>query len=442
MKVVHFTNNTFDGAGKAAYRLHKSLLGSGLDSKMVVLEKSLDDDTVVEIKPKVRIATYKEIFQRERIRHYPDIIRVYLNKVLLRFLSKKIKPGALFNFNAPLVTLSIIKQYLKDVDIICLHSVQYFLSPELISSIYKTTKATFVWTLMDIEPVTGGCHFNNGCARFEDRCGNCPQLKKPGENDLSRKIFNRKAKYLKDLPITFVAGSSWVTDHIKRSSLFKDKWIKNIFLSVEEVIYKDIDKQSARESLKLPQNKKIILFGCFNHNDKRKGADHLLEALIRIPEKIPADKKSILKDILLLTFGNNDGFSFSGSPFEWRHLGLLKNKQELANIYHVADLLAVPSFDDCGPMMVNEAFMCKVPIVAYKVGVSPDLIRSEQSGYIAERNDINDFCSGIIHCLLLEEQKVQSNETEELRMMCTVKCQVDQYQVLFNDSILRRQKRG
>lgn len=410
MKVVHFTNNTIDGAGKAVCRLHEAMLAIGLDSKMVVLEKSFEDNSIKTIKSRIRPAS-----------------------ILRRFVSGKVKPNTLFNFNITSIAFSDVKDYVGNADIVCLHSVQSFLSPELIKELHTNTNIPFVWTLMDIEPLTGGCHFNDECAGFEKECGNCPQLRRPKENDLSRKIFKKKVKYLKDLSITFVAGSSWVADRIKRSELFKSKPIKNIFLSVDEAVYKDINKVSARKALKLAQNKKIIAFGCFNFNQKRKGAEHLLEALIKMPERFPGSKKEILKDVLLLTFGDNDGFSFSNAPFEWRHTGLLKTKQELARIYHAADVLAVPSLDDCGPMMVNEAFMCGLPIVAYRVGVSPDLIQSAQSGYIAKRFDIVDFCRGIIHCLLLEKHDVEGNQIQELKQKCTAQYQAVQYKALFGE---------
>ena len=49
MKVVHFTNNIIDGAGKAAYRLHQSLLDEKLESIMIVAQKQHYDDSVIQV---------------------------------------------------------------------------------------------------------------------------------------------------------------------------------------------------------------------------------------------------------------------------------------------------------------------------------------------------------------------------------------------------------
>ncbi|MDD4940736.1 MAG: glycosyltransferase [Candidatus Omnitrophica bacterium] len=411
MKIVHFTNNTIDGAGKAVYRLHRALRSKGIDSVLAVMEKTINDDSIQRIRP--------------RFRPVGSFVR--------RCMPCRVKPDTLFNVNVPAVCLSDIEQCARNADILCLHSVQSFLSPELIGGLYKKTGIPFVWTVMDIEPLTGGCHFNGECDGFEHECGNCPQLRRPNENDVSRRNMRRKARHVKGLPVTFAAGSSWVRDHIKRSSLFRNNQIKNIFLSVDDIIYKDINKPLARKSLGLPDGKKIIAFGCFNFTQTRKGANDLLEALTVMPDMLPAGRKSVLKDVLLLTFGDTGGFSFAGAPCEWRHAGLLKTTQELCHMYHAADILAVPSHDDCGPLTVNEAFMCGLPVVAYDVGVSPDLIRSEQSGYVARRRDIRDYAQGIMHCLLRDKTDKGSDEIKGLRKMCTPGYQADQYIALCAD---------
>ena len=49
MKIVHLTNNTFDGAGQVACVLHKSLKDVGEDSLMLVYRKTDNDESVVQV---------------------------------------------------------------------------------------------------------------------------------------------------------------------------------------------------------------------------------------------------------------------------------------------------------------------------------------------------------------------------------------------------------
>ena len=64
----------------------------------------------------------------------------------------------------------------------------------VIIRIIKKIKAPIIWSLQDMWPFTGGCHFNEGCFRYEINCGNCKVLSSKHEHDLSRLIFNRKKR--------------------------------------------------------------------------------------------------------------------------------------------------------------------------------------------------------------------------------------------------------
>ena len=53
------TSDLRGGAAKAAYRLHKALIKQGIDSKMLVLEKTIDDETVITQTNKLSIIIAK-----------------------------------------------------------------------------------------------------------------------------------------------------------------------------------------------------------------------------------------------------------------------------------------------------------------------------------------------------------------------------------------------
>jgi len=51
MKILHLSYaDIIGGANKAAYNIHNSLLQLGTNSKMLVMVKSTDDDSVIGIK--------------------------------------------------------------------------------------------------------------------------------------------------------------------------------------------------------------------------------------------------------------------------------------------------------------------------------------------------------------------------------------------------------
>lgn len=431
MRVIHFSHNVNDGGGKSAYRLHKALRREGIDSIMLVYRKVCDDDTVIQV------CNTHLMNIANPIKSNMDIVRrgiEFLFFILCQLYSKLLKhrwcvPAA-FNFDIPYTSIRDLKKYIKNADIICLHSIQGFLSSRLIRDIYRFVKVPIVWTLMDIEPLTGGCYFNNGCERFAGLCGNCPQINKRKKRDISRLILEKKQKNLSSLPIIFVAPNSYCQGCILKSSLFKHNRIKKIFLGVDATIFKKIDKKQARRMLNLPEDAKIILFGCFNFNDKRKGADYLKKALKIMPDILPPNKDTLLDSTILLTFGNRNGFDFSNIPFKWVHLHELKDEISLALAYQATDIFVSPSIDDIGPMEINEAFVSGLPIVAFELGTAIDLVQQQELGYIAKKYDVKDFAVGISRYILAEDKnKITGNI--DLKQICSLDFQAKQYCLLF-----------
>ena len=47
MRIIHITNNNYDGVGRAVTRLHEELLKQGVKSKVLVLYKKYDTDDVI-----------------------------------------------------------------------------------------------------------------------------------------------------------------------------------------------------------------------------------------------------------------------------------------------------------------------------------------------------------------------------------------------------------
>ena len=425
MKIVHFTNNLTDGAGKAVYRIHKGLIESGIDSIVLVAKKDFIDKSVKQIVPGYSNIDNPIINNIDLIKRGLNFFSFILKEIKWKLLHRKWSPLTLFNFNKSYFKINNIEKHVKDVDIICLYSIQSFMSPKLIKQIYKLTKAPIVWTPMDIEPFTGGCHFNNDCKKFYENCGFCPSLNSKSENDISRKIFDEKKKYLYDLPITFVAVSKWVEEWIKKSSLFNKNKTEIIFLGIDDNIFKKTAKQYAREILNLPSDKKLILFGCLNLDDKRKGGHLLLKSLTELGNNVDDKNK-----IVLVTIGRKNNFRFEEQPFMNIHLGLINDDRVLSLLYNSVDIITIPSIDDPGPLMANEALMCKTTIVTFNSGIATEIINDESLGYRSENYNIESYAKGILKYL---NNNYDVNDNLSIYSKLTLKNQVQSYKKLFKN---------
>ena len=365
--------NTADisgGAARAAYRIHKGLQEIDINSKMLVQTKLSDDRTVIAPDAKVKKGL--------------ALLRPTLDSTFKNLFSG----GSKTIFSLAWLPFSDIPSQIKSIspDLVHLHWVcDGMLRIEDLKRINKP----IIWTLHDMWAFTGGCHYSDGCDRFQQDCGNCPKLNRSSKNVLSRSILRRKKKAWVGLDITIVTPSKWLAECAKESSLFKDRRIEIIHNGLDLNLYKPIDKTTAREIWDLPINKKLILFGAMNATSEyRKGFDLLYEGLKQLAVKW-SDKAE------LIVFGAGE----PGNPPDFglpvHYLGYLHDDVSIALLYAAADVMVTPSRQDNLPNTIVEPLSCGTPVVAYDVGGMPDMLDHKLNGYLAKSFDTSDLAVGI-----------------------------------------------
>ena len=126
-----------------------------------------------------------------------------------------------------------------------------------------TSRCPVVWTMHDMNPFTGGCHYDEGCGRFVSGCGCCPQLKRRSSRDLSAWAWKRKAQALHSVApqrLHFVSPSSWLAQELKRSPVLDGFPVHIIPNAVDIDAFRPRGKKLSRDLLGLPQKKQIVLF--------------------------------------------------------------------------------------------------------------------------------------------------------------------------------------
>ncbi len=275
-------------------------------------------------------------------------------------------------------------------DIIHLHSTAAFLSAYEIMALWRRFRAPIVWTISDMAPFTGGCHYSGGCTRFTDRCGRCPLLRSDSDHDVSRRAWLAKKRWLDGIPITMTGSSQWAIDTASRSSLFAGISKVRVPAGIDESIFRPRNPPGIRKLLGLPTEVRVIFFGATNHRDPRKGMAHLIESLHLHPSLLPPGTH-----LVALTVGDGDDYG-SSLPFPCVAMGRMANDRRLAMLYQAADLFISSSTEDVGPLMIPEALMCGTPVVAFDgCGVAADLIRFGINGYLAQMRSAPDLAYGI-----------------------------------------------
>jgi len=408
MKIVHLSTFTAEGgAGVATLRIHKKLLEKGIHSDLLVYRSS--DRTlqnVTEVK--------KGLFYRMR-----ESIFYRLDNFLFK---KKIRPGAQqFSFNRFSRVSVFDHSLIKQADIVCLYWVgANFLTPRQIGKINKP----IIWRLSDKWAFTGGCHYSGDCKKYEEHCGNCPQLITNEEKDFTWFGLKRKYEEWKDKNITVVAPSTWIADAAGRSTILKNKEIVRIGTGVDHNIFKPIDKAQARAALNIPPSSKVILFGANNALESTyKGGVFFRKMVEQLADK----------DYIFLLFGSDKTQQKDDVYKNVRFLGVLRKENDLCRAYNTADIFICPSTEDNLPNTVLESMACGTPCIGFKnSGGVVDVITHKENGYLAEYKNTDDLVNGVLWINDANNNgSISENARQKILREFTLEQQVDSFILLY-----------
>lgn len=378
------TSERTGGAAVAANRLMDALNNNGVKAKMLVRDKVSDDITVVGLKGNLK----------KRFHFLWERWCIYWH---LHFHSDHLFEVDIANTGFDITKLPEF----KEADVIHLAWInQGFLSLKSIRKILKSGKPV-VWTMHDLWPATGICHYSRGCMAFKGQCHNCRLLPSGGSaNDLSTKLFKRKQKLYRGSGIHFVTCSRWLGDQARQSALLTGLHLDTIPNPIDIKVYQPKDKKEARLRTTLPEDKRIILFVSQRATDERKGMSYFVEALNKLTSSHPEMKENTVVAIL----GKHSEELVSQLPLTAYSLGFVSDERQIIDIYNSADVFVLPSLEDNLPNTIMEAMACGVPSVSFKVGGIPEMIDHQKNGYIAKYQDADDLAEGI-HWVLDEADK-------------------------------------
>ncbi len=366
MKVVHLVAGSLTGgAARGAYWLHRGLIKTGLNSILVTSgQDALDDSSVISLS-NTKVGRVKTIALNQA------------DNLLLKLYPKK--KSRIFStgfFGRWLSALDCI----NDADIIHLHWINGFVSLRTISQF----KQPIVWTLRDMWPFTGGCHYSMDCTRYTEGCGTCPQLQSQRRNDISYRIVNKKLLTFKN-NIQPVGISHWITEQAKKSTVFANQNPITILNNIDTNVFSPLDKGIAREVLSIKTNKKVILLGATNVLDFYKGFGKAIESLSYL------DKTQFA----LCVFGRSDQRLLDETGFEYYKLGYLNDNVSLRLAYSAADVFVAPSIMEAFGKTLAESLSCGTPVVCFDATGPQSIVDHKVDGYRARPFDPSDLAEGV-----------------------------------------------
>jgi glycosyltransferase involved in cell wall biosynthesis len=380
MRIVHI--NTFEsrgGAARAANRLHRGLRAQGLDSSMFVAQRDTGDQDVVMFQSPNDLTVRLRRAARRR----------YLQWDLARIASAQRSGAEIFTDDRTPHGAEPLRQ-LPQGDIFHLHWVAGFVDYKLFLP-GAARSAPLVWTLHDMNPFTGGCHYDASCGRYAFRCGVCPQLESEEETDLSNEIWRRKRDAYSSISpgrLHVITPSQWLASEAKRSALFNGFPVSVIPYGLDVTTFSPRNRTFAREFFGIPNDRLVILCIADRLDNRRKGLGPLREALAGLKDH---------PDFLLATIGQGDALQDSGMPHA--SLGYMNDDRLVSLAYSTADVFVCPSSQDNLPNTILESMACAVPVVSFSVGGVPEMVREGITGNLVPAGDIQGLREAIVGIL-------------------------------------------
>ena len=372
MKVLHITYTDAGGAGIAAVRIHNALREQGIDSSVLVAEKTSIDDKIHTaetcflpsyIPPKNKILRKIKKMARKR-GHFLSTEEHYNRLVEL------IPPVNKTFFTSPLSSYNLNRHpAVIEADIIHLHWVANFIDyPTFFPAINKP----IVWTLHDENLAYGGFHYGREREQYYPYYAEV--------EDAYCQIKQSSLARCKDIHV--VALSRMMKDFYTTHSFLSDRPTTIIHNGIDTDIFRPLDRNIGRQVYHIPENNYVIVFCCVNLNDKRKGLAELVEAISKLQRP----------DITLLCIGG--GHFDTDLPVDIRYTGPINNPYLMAMTYSCGNLFALPSYQEAFAQAPLEAIACGLPIVAFPCSGMEELV-NPQNGIVCKDFTTESLVKGL-----------------------------------------------
>ena len=261
-----------------------------------------------------------------------------------------------------------------------------------IASIYAVGKlqVPVVWTLHDMWPFTGGCHYSGDCLQYRESCQQCPKVKDMlGVPRITSWVHRRKRNSWGKQPLHAITPSAWMRELALTSSLFSEANITHIRNCVNPRIFNGKHRDKMRAKLGLLSASKAVLFS--SANQPRKGALIIPDVIRHLRSAAPeGDWHFLFMGGLPPTLEPGQGIT---------QLPTTTDEARVASYYAASDVYALPSFEDNLPNTVSESLSCGTPVAAFPTGGIVEMISNGCSGYLSVERSAQSIALAILKCL-------------------------------------------
>lgn len=250
--------------------------------------------------------------------------------------------------------------------------------------------APTVWTLHDMWSFTGRCAYSKQCQKFRTGCDeNCPSSDEyPSlQQESISDAWEQRRSLLGTSNLAAATPSSWLAEQA-RKGLWREYRVEIIPNGLPLDRYPILDRSTARAKLALNRTGPVVLVVAPDLTDRRKGVELLIEAL----------NEAWCPPLTLLTMGRG-GIRGIGNNIIVRRLGYIADQHTKLLAYNSADAFIHPALSDNLPNVALEAIACGTPIIAFRIGGMPEIVREGKTGWLVEPTCANALANTIDRAL-------------------------------------------
>ncbi len=239
-----------------------------------------------------------------------------------------------------------------------------------------------VWTFHGHWGVTGGCDHPLDCARYEQKCGDCPRLGiwPLGDRDDTARQLDLKTTLLGALELDVVAPSRFMAERIRRSRVGCRWRVHHIPNGVCTRTFSGARKRdhALKRDLGLDSGRVTILVVNRDFRDPQKGFVAVRDALATASSRVATSAQLVLA-------GRNSAWAASQVPdnLAVAAVGYVTSRKAIATLFEAADVFLFASPAETFPCVVLEAMASECCVVATPTSGVTEQLEDGRTGLLS-----------------------------------------------------------